>query len=74
MKDYGINVRKVPIVVDIDSGEEYGSWTAGYTPCITATSGKARGFFITIRGRRIRVPEVMRCQGMRPKRLRKWAK
>jgi hypothetical protein len=74
MKDYGINMKKVPIVVEIDSGEEFGSWAAGYTPCITASRGKSRGFFITIHGRRIRVNEMMRCQGMRPSRLRKWSK
>lgn len=74
MKEYGIKVRKVPIVVEIDSGEEFGSWTAGYTPCITASRGKPRGFFITIHGRRIRVNEMMRCQGMQPKRMRKWYK
>jgi hypothetical protein len=72
MKEYGINVNKVPICVEIDSSEEFGSWSAGYTPCITASRGKSRGFFITVHGRRIRVNEMMRCQGMQPKRLRKW--
>ena len=74
MKDYGINVGTVPIVVEFDSSDEFGSWTAGYTPCITASRGKSRGFFINIRGRRIRVNEMMRCQGMQPTRLRKWSK
>ena len=40
-EEYGINIKKVPSVTDVDASELFASWTAGYLPCITATRGKS---------------------------------
>ena len=72
LQDYGINVEKSAIVTEIDSSLAFGSWAAGFVPCITASRGRARGFHINLYNRRLTLDELMRCQGMSPRMLEGW--
>ena len=73
--EYGINIKKVPIVTDVDASQKFASWTAGYLPCITATRCKSGGFHVSSCGRKTALTELMRCQGMNPAgQLKDWSR
>merc|ERR1712151_422932 len=51
-------------VIDCDSTMAWCGWQEDRTPCITCH--RAKGHWITNRGRRLSKPEMMRLQGMKP--------
>ena len=59
----GNEFQKKPVFVDIDAGKNFAHWTVGHLPCLTACRG---------RDRRVTLTEMMRFQGMLPKRLAVW--
>jgi DNA (cytosine-5)-methyltransferase 1 len=65
----GCNPLKVPYVVDCDSSGYRMKWMKEASPCITCS--RAAGHWVTSRGRRLTKEEMMRLQGMRPKKFKK---
>lgn len=60
----GADPLKEPFVVDCDSTVKRCGWKHSLSPCITC--GRANGHWVTNRGRRFTLPEMLRLQGMDP--------
>ena len=56
----GVDPSRVPVVVDVDAGEHYGV-VSGYNvmPCLTASRGKAGGFYVSTLDRKMNLEEAM---------------
>ena len=52
----GTDPRNVPMFSDIDSSERFASSMVRQLPCMTASRGASRGFWVSMRGRRILLP------------------
>ncbi len=62
-----LNPYKAPAVIDCDSSK--GGYNVGYSPCITASRGAAGGHWISSRGRRFTVNEMVKLMGVDPARV-----
>jgi len=60
----GVDPLRKAYIVDCDSTIAWCGWQEDRTPCITCH--RAKGHWITNRGRRLSKPEMMRLQGMTP--------
>jgi len=58
----GCNPLKTTYVVDVDASEEFCGVMKSRTMCMTKS--RSKGFWLTSRGRRMNVDEMLRCQGM----------
>lgn len=67
LKKQGSDPEREPWLVDIDSTTPRMGWKHDVSPCITARRGD--GHWVTNRGRRLNKPEMMRLQGMNPKKF-----
>ena len=58
-----------PIVVDYHGCKDH--WSYGYTPCITASRGTRKGYWITMNNQGpITIPNMLRLQGLTPSRIK----
>ena len=64
MRSMKVNPSKVPVAIDCDGIT--GRWVVDHVPCLTATRAASGGFWITCKGSKLSVREMMRLQGMRP--------
>jgi DNA (cytosine-5)-methyltransferase 1 len=64
LSETGCKPLKVSYVVDCDSSTYRMKWMKEISPCITRC--RAKGHWVTSRGRRLTKDEMMRLQGMRP--------
>lgn len=71
---YGINTDREIIVSDVDASEAYATWKAGIFPCITSSRAKTGGYHLSSHKRKTCTEELMRAQGMSPRRLADWPK
>ena len=65
MRKKGLDPELTNVFVDIDATKDFMYWTRSPMMCLTKARG-ATGFFITSRGRRLAVSEMLRFQGFRP--------
>ena len=63
----GLDPFKEPCIADLDSTKV--SWKHNMSPCLTRTRGGMGGFWVTCRGRRFTVNEMLRLQGVSPRLL-----
>ena len=61
-----------PIV--IDHGSSNLNYAVGYSPCITASRGKAGGHWAVWKSSRLSMEDMMLLMGVRPKRVAGWDK
>jgi len=64
LKKNRINPYKVTHLIDCDSSPDFVKIMKDYSPCLL--TARARGYWITSRGRRMLPVEMMRFQGMNP--------
>ena len=68
MTAQGIDPVSRNIFIDVEAGSTFGNWST-ICPCITASRGRAGGFYITKQKRRQDTDEMMMFQGIPPGRL-----
>lgn len=64
---HGVHPSKLPMVIDIAGSKS--SCRLNEFPCITATRGGQFGYWITCLRRQVNLEELIRAQGMHPKRI-----
>jgi len=64
----GSNPLKEPYTIDCDSSDYRAKWMHDVSPCITCS--RRQGHWVTSRGRRQLLTEMMRLQGMNPCKFR----
>lgn len=70
----GVDPDREIVVSDIDSSEAFASCQVGRFPCVTASRAKMGGFHLSSHKRKTCTEELMRAQGMSPRRLVDWSK
>ena len=72
--NYGLDPENEPIVIDIECSETFAcGWDYDFTPCLTASRGSQKGFWVSSMSRRLNIPEMFKLQGMSPAKMEKWA-
>ena len=61
--------KKVDAIIDIGSSPRFAQCAIGYSPTLTYSRCKDRGYYATRLMRRLSVSEMIRLQGMDPRRL-----
>ena len=61
-----VDPLRTPVSVDIDCSYTYQSYGVNTMNCLTAARGAAGGPWISTRGRRTTLNELVRCQGLKP--------
>ena len=69
MRKKGLDPKLTNAFVDIDASKDFMYWTTSPMMCLTKARGST-GYFVTSRGRRLAVSEMLRCQGFRPETVR----
>lgn len=69
----GVNPDREIVVSDVDSSDSFATFHVGRLPCITASRAKMGGFHLSSHQRRTCTQELMRGQGMSPRRLADWS-
>ena len=59
----GVDARKTPIMVDIDCSQKYQVWGIGVAKTLTRARGLVGGPWVSTRGRRTTIRELLRLQG-----------
>ena len=65
MRNKGFDPELTNAFVDIDATKDFMYWTTSPMMCLTKARGTT-GYFVTSRGRRLAVSEMLRFQGFRP--------
>ena len=71
-REQGIEPLQKPVIVDLWS--TVANWSATRSPCLTAGRAKGGGHWISTLGRTMTSEEMMRLQGVDPKRVMRHAK
>ena len=64
--DNGVNPMDVPILVDIDCSHKFAIYGVNIAKTLTKSRGQAGGPWISTRGRRTTISEMLRIQGFSP--------
>ena len=64
MTDFGVDPMKIPIAVDVDCSAKFSVFGVNRARTITKTRGASGGPWISTRGRRATMAELMRLQGL----------
>ena len=64
LRSFGLKPALLPICIDCDASRI--RWTAGRSPCLTATRGASMGFWLTCAGRNMSLNELFKLQGFSP--------
>ena len=65
----GVDVQRTPVVVDMDSSDGWSSFQVEKSPCLTRTRCAGLGYYVLSSKRRLFHEDMIRLQGMNPKRL-----
>ena len=70
--DQGFDPRRVPVAVDVDCSERYATFGIDVSRTLTRTRGGQGGFWLSSRGRKMSITELMRVTGIEPKEMKDW--
>ena len=66
---HGIDARQVPVLVDVDASKRFETYGVNVAKTLTKSRGQSGGPWVSTRGRRATVNEMMRIQGFKPSEL-----
>ena len=66
LKDKGVNALETPVLVDVDCSSRYATFGVNIARTLTKTRGGSGGPWVSTRGRRTTVSEMLRIQGFVP--------
>ena len=68
----GFDPRRVPVAVDIDCTERFATYGINICRTLTRTRGAQLGFWLSSRGRKMSIHELMAVTGVSPSELPTW--
>ena len=68
-KNNSVDPRKMPVAVDVDCSMKWASHQINKIPTLTRSRGGSGGFWLSNRGRKMTITELMRVTGVRPSEL-----
>ena len=68
----GVDPCKVPCAIDVGCSERYLTWKVGVAPTLCRARGGSGGFWLSSRGRKTTLRELMRITSINPEELQGW--
>ena len=68
----GVDPCKVPCDIDVGCSERYLTWKVGVAPTLCRARGGSGGFWLSSRGRKTTLRELMRITSINPEELQGW--